>query len=96
MNQRMTIVLNPAAESTFGDQPLSRRPEALDGLTVGLLDNVKTNANVFLARIEERLREQYPGITVVRAVKRMAGEPIPPADFARLLACDVVVNAFGD
>ncbi|MDE3077936.1 MAG: hypothetical protein KGJ86_21135, partial [Chloroflexota bacterium] len=69
---------------------------SLAGLRVGLLDNVKTNADAFLDRVEERLRERYQVAEFARRTKPQAGQACPPHMFEALAQCDVVINAFGD
>ncbi|HEX2173144.1 MAG TPA: hypothetical protein VHL09_11950 [Dehalococcoidia bacterium] len=89
-------VLKPTAEPKVGRDPLAARPETLSGIKLGLLDNVKVNAGVFLERIEERLREDFEIAQVVRRTKPTASRGMPPEILAAISECNVVVNAFGD
>ncbi len=99
---RTLVILDPAVQAdpeagTLAPRPVDRgKGETLNGLRVGLLDNVKAGVDVFLDRIEERIRERYQPAEIVRCTKPQAGQPCPPALFGRLAACDVVINAFGD
>ena len=101
-NPRTLVILDPAVEAnpdagTLAPRPVDRgRGETLNGLRVGLLDNVKAGADVFLDRVEARVRERYQPAEIVRHTKPQAGQPCPPAFFEHLATCDVVINAFGD
>jgi hypothetical protein len=83
---------------------LAPRPPHLNGLKFGFLDNGKSNADVVLERLQERVVAQYAPSHVVRAPRRQAGrdyfrrEVGKPDDFLLNLAreVDVVVNAVGD
>ena len=78
-----------------GTRPLAARPESLEGKTVGLLDISKPRGDVFLNRLEERLRER--GLNVERYAKPTFTKPAP-ADLRREIEtkCDVVVEALAD
>ncbi|MDE3075985.1 MAG: hypothetical protein KGJ86_11205 [Chloroflexota bacterium] len=89
-------VFDPSGTAVVGHQPLASRPGCLREISIGLLDNIKPNSDVFLDRLQELLRERYPGLTFVRAAKRMAGEPVSPADLRSLAGCQAVINGVGD
>lgn len=99
---RVVVILDPTVQAEVREGVLAPRavdrgrPTSLDGRRVGLLDNVKTNADVFLDRVEAHLRERWAGAEFVRRTKPQAGEACPPAMFEALAGCDVVINAFGD
>ncbi len=71
------IVLDPTGEHEAPSRKQTARPQAVDGLTVGVLDIGKARGDVFLNRLTERLGER--GITVKRYAK-----PTP----SRLVAAD--------
>ncbi|MCH7790271.1 MAG: hypothetical protein IH940_12665 [Acidobacteria bacterium] len=91
----MTTVLDPTDEAT----PIARdrvpRPESLTGLTVGLLDISKPRGNVFLDRVEKRLRDL--DVTVKRFAKPTFAKPAP-VDLRHEIAtsCDAVIEALAD
>jgi hypothetical protein len=60
----MTVLLDPTSERSPTTTPRLPRPERLDGLVIGLLDIAKARGDVFLDRLDERLRER--GIAVKR------------------------------
>ena len=71
----MTILLDPTSEQSPTLRPRLRRPDKLDGLTVGILDIAKARGDVFLDRLDERLQER--GIAVRRYKKPTNARPAP-------------------
>ena len=71
----MSIVLDPSGERAVAERALLARPASLEGRVVGLLDISKPRGNVFLDRIEERLRAS--GIDVRRFKKPTFTKPAP-------------------
>jgi hypothetical protein len=72
---QMTVLLDPTSERSPTIRPRLPRPERLDGLTIGLLDIAKARGDVFLDRLDERLRER--GIAVKRYKKPTNTRPAP-------------------
>ena len=89
------VLLDPTSEREKTTRPLARRPETLEGKTVGLLDISKPRGNVFLDRLESRLAER--GIGVERYSKPTFTKP-SPADLRHEIStkCDVVIEALAD
>ena len=71
----MTVLLDPTSERSPTQRPRLPRPDSIDGLTIGLLDIAKARGDVFLDRIEERLKER--GIAVKRYKKPTNTRPAP-------------------
>ena len=69
------VVLDPTGERSLAIRPRVPRLESLAAKTVGLLDISKPRGNVFLDRVEERLRGL--GATVVRFAKPTFTKPAP-------------------
>lgn len=89
------VLLDPTSERTPAMRQKQPRPEALAGLTVGILDISKARGDVFLARIAERLGEQ--GITVKNYMKPTFARPAPVELKLRIVAeCDVVIEGLAD
>lgn len=88
------IVLDPTDERTPVRRALAPRPPALRG-TVGLLDIRKPRGDVFLDRLETRLRTL--GVEVRRYSKPTFTRPAP-LDLRRQIAvqCDFVIEALAD
>jgi len=74
----------------------ARKPD-LRGSRVGLLANVKRNAEQFLDEVGALLRQEHGAADVVRRKKMSITDPVPPDILADLVAsCDVVVVGVGD
>ncbi len=88
-------VLDPTSERSVAERERVRRPASLDGMTVGLLDISKPRGDVFLDRVEERLRSL--GAHVNRYRKPTYAKPAP-ADLRHRIAteCGVVIEALAD
>jgi hypothetical protein len=88
-------LLDPTSERSPSSRERLARPETLAGLKVGLLDISKARGNVFLDRIEERLRAS--GLDVRRFKKPTFTKPAP-IDLRYEIAtqCDVVIEALAD
>ena len=91
----MTELLDPTGESKPAARSRSRRPAALGGLTVGLLDISKPRGDVFLGRMEQLLTAR--GVEVLRFRKPTFTKPAP-ADLRHQIAtrCDAVIEALAD
>ena len=91
----MTILLDPTAESSPAERPLTPRPGSLEGVTVGLLDISKPRGNVFLDRLEELLRVR--GVDVRRYMKPTFAKPAPVDLRAKIAEeCGAVIEALAD
>ena len=71
----MTVLLDPTSERSPTLRPRLPRPDSIDGLTIGLLDIAKPRGDVFLDRLDERLRGR--GIAVRRYKKPTNTRPAP-------------------
>jgi hypothetical protein len=91
----MTTILDPTSERRIVDRERLKRPDSLEGLTVGLLDISKARGDVFLDRIEERLT----GIgAIVKRYKKPTFTKPAPVDLRHQIAteCQVVIEALAD
>jgi hypothetical protein len=95
----MTRILDPTLHSPVEAAMVARasRKRSLDGATIGLLANGKSNGMALLDRIVERLGERHRIGDVVRVTKTNASAPVTEGD-AEMLAgrCAVVITAIGD
>ncbi len=91
----MKIVLDPTHERNPAIREPAPRLEALRGVTVGLLDISKPRGDLFLDRVEARLRER--GAEVLRFRKPTFAKPAP-VDLRHEIAekCGAVVEALAD
>jgi hypothetical protein len=89
------ILLDPTSERSPAQRERLPRLDSLAGRTVGLLDISKARGDVFLDRLEQRLREH--GAEVARFKKPTFTKPAPP-DLRQQIAvqCDAVVEALAD
>ena len=89
------VVLDPTSEARPPRRERAARPRSFDGITVGLLDISKPRGDVFLDRLEARLRER--GITTRRYRKPTFTKPAP-VDLRHEIAtqCGAVVEALAD
>ncbi len=73
-----------------------RKPDLL-GRRVGLLANVKRNAEQFLDEVGALLQAEHGAVDVVRRKKMSITDPVPPDILSDLVSsCDVVVVGVGD
>jgi hypothetical protein len=76
---------------------LAARGPDLIGRRVGLLANVKRNAQQFLDEVGALLVHRHGAAALVRRTKLSITEPVPPDMLADVVvACDVVVVGVGD
>ncbi len=89
------VLLDPTSETQPTIRARLPRLASLQGRTVGLLDIAKPRGDIFLDRLEERLREQ--GAQVERFRKPTFTKPAP-VDLRQEIAtrCDAVVEALAD
>lgn len=90
-------LVHPAAE----DQPelfqLAPRLASLDGKTIGLIDNRKRHSDVFLARLQKLMQEQY-GVADFRYYTKDGASIATPEDVMNEMTenCDAVIHAVAD
>ena len=97
VSSQSTTVLHPGAEDAVRKFGLAPRLSNLKGMTVGLIDNHKRNADVYVAELGRVLQEEYGVAKVV--TYRKASQSIPtPADVLDSLAaeCDAIVHGVAD
>jgi hypothetical protein len=89
------VLLDPTSELSPAERPRRARPSSIDGLRVGLLDISKRRGDVFLDRIEERLRER--GL-VVRRYRKPRFSILAPTELKQQMReeCDLVIEALAD
>lgn len=96
---RFSAMIDPTAAPATATRArtfAARKPDLL-GSRVGLLANVKRNAEQFLDEVGALLRQEHGAAVVVRRKKLSITDPVPPDILADLVAaCDVVVVGVGD
>lgn len=93
--KRPLVLLDPTSERTPAVRARAPRLKALDDACIALLDISKPRGDVFLDRIEARLREK--GADVVRLCKPTFTKPAP-AELRHRIAerCGAVIEALAD
>lgn len=91
----MTVLLDPTSERSPTVRPRLPRPDSIDGLTIGLLDIAKARGDVFLDRLDERLRER--GVAVKR-YKKPTNTRTAPVPLQQQIATEVnlVIEGLSD
>ncbi|MBI2908800.1 MAG: hypothetical protein HYX92_14250 [Chloroflexi bacterium] len=91
------VLLNPIGEVDVVKQKLAPRLSDLKGKVGGFVDNNKVNSDVFLARLQELMKEKY-GLAGVVAHKKPETALPCPAEFMDDLVkrCDFVVHSHAD
>jgi hypothetical protein len=94
---QVTTVLHPAAEGTATQQRLAARLSDLQGKTLGLIDNHKRNADVYLQELGLLLKEVY-GVSQLKTYRKISQSmPTPPEVLDELAAqCDAIIHAVAD
>lgn len=88
-------ILDPTGEQQVAERTQVKRPDSLEGITIGLLDISKPRGDVFLDRLESRLGGA--GARVKRYRKPTFTKPAP-VDLRHRIAteCQVVIEALAD
>jgi hypothetical protein len=91
----MTILLDPTSERAVASRQAVPRPASIVGRRVALLDISKPRGDVFLDRLEERLRAA--GALTLRFAKPTYAKPAPIGLRQEIAGrCDVVIEALAD
>jgi hypothetical protein len=92
-------VLNPVAQTVEHSVPLAPRPGDLAGKRIGLYWTMKSGGDLALDRVEELLKEQFPGIKTSRYVGSVGFvmRHLTTEDADRIAReCDAVVGTTND
>jgi hypothetical protein len=91
-------LLDPTGfDAHAADTTLAPRPAGLRGLTVGLVDNTKPNAEVLLSEIADELHRRFGTGSSAMYTKDYFGTPMKDDLLKQVVQeCDVVVTAVGD
>jgi hypothetical protein len=90
-------VLSPTGVDPLEALTVPALPGGLDGLTVGFLDNTKSNFDRLVGDLGRLLREQHGVKDVVHRRKANAATPAPAELIAELAkTCDVVFAGSAD
>jgi hypothetical protein len=87
-------LVSPVGQRAAAPVSLAPRLATLAGKSIGFIDNMKPNANLFVQYIEEMIRADYPDVRTQTVRKNFTS--------SRLIAdrlegkVDALVNAWGD
>ena len=89
-------ILSPQAHVAIHEATAAPRPQSLDGLRPGILENRKANARLLMETMVDRLRERFELGEVVVGSKPVGGPPSDStidalrngADFLLIGSCD--------
>ena len=101
MTVKIIEVLNPTAKAASVEAEIAPRIDDLNGKVIGLLENGKPNADIFLSRVGELLGQNFKSVEIVYTQKpgesTGGGFPLPAEQMEKLATkCDAVVNGVGD
>ena len=93
----VVTVLHPAAEDVAEPQRLAPRLSSLQGMTVGLIDNHKRNADIYLEELSRLLQERY-GVSQVVTYRKISQSLPTAGEVLDQLAgeCDAIIHAVAD
>jgi hypothetical protein len=97
MTGAFITVLHPAAETAVKKDKLAPRLASLQGSTVGLIDNHKRNADIYLDELARRLKREYGVAEIMTYRKASQSVPTPQNVMDDLCArCDAIIHAVAD
>jgi hypothetical protein len=93
----IVTMLHPAAEDVAEPQRLAPRLSSLQGRTVGLIDNHKRHADIYLEELSRLLQERY-GVSQVVTYRKISQSLPTAGEVLDQLAgeCDAIIHAVAD
>lgn len=96
-NSGTVYILDPCPEETPEELGISSELPTLEGKVIGLLENRKYHADVFLQELQKVLEQAYKAKKVVYAAKFSFSAPCADETIESLVEeCDAVVHAIAD
>lgn len=90
-------LLEPTSEGDAAAKFLAPRLESLDGKVMGLLNITKNGSDIFLARVEELMRERFDIAEVIHVEKPTFTRPAPMELLVELAdRTDFVIEGLAD
>ena len=87
-------LVNPVGQRASAPMTLARRLTSLSGKSIGFIDNMKPNANLFIQYIEEMIRADYPDVQTHTVRKNYTSSKLIADQLEGKVDC--LVNAWGD
>ncbi len=96
-NAGTVYILDPCPEDIPEEIGISSKLGTLEGKVIGLLDNRKYHADVFLQELQRVLEQDYKAKKVVYASKFTFSKPCADETIEALIEeCDAVVHGIAD
>ena len=89
-------IVNPMNETAQHAAVPAPRLGSIEGKTIALLDISKPGGNIFLDRIERKLRGEYGAANVIREMKPTFAKPAPAASIEKIRHADAVIEGLAD
>ena len=87
-------LVNPVGERAVARVALARRLDSLHGKSIGFIDNIKPNANLFIQYVGEMMREDYPDTEMHTVRKNFTSSKLIAHELEGRV--QALVNAWGD
>ena len=87
-------LVNPVGQRAAARAALAPRLATLQGKSIGFIDNMKPNANLFVQYIEEMIRAEYPDVQTHTVRKNFTSSKLIANELEGKV--DALVNAWGD
>jgi len=94
MSARTVKLVSPVGERAAAPVTLAPRLASLAGKSIGFIDNMKPNANLFVQYIEEMMRADYPDVRTQTVRKNFTSSKLIADQLEGKI--DALVNAWGD
>ena len=91
---RTVRLVSPVGERAAAPVTLAPRLGSLAGKSIGFIDNMKPNANLFVQYIEEMMRADYPDVRTQTVRKNFTSSKLIADQLEGKI--DALVNAWGD
>ena len=91
---RTVTLVSPVGQRAAVSVKLAPRLPSLHGKSIGFIDNMKPNANLFIRYIEEMIRADYPDVQTHKVRKNFTSSKLIADELEGKV--DALVNAWGD
>jgi hypothetical protein len=91
---RTVKLVNPVGQRAVVRGALAQRLESLNGQSIGFIDNIKPNANLFLQAVEEMMLADFKEVQTHTLRKNFTSSKLIAHEFDGKV--HAVVNAWGD
>ena len=87
-------LVSPVGQRATGRAALAPRLNTLNGKSIGFIDNIKPNANLFIQYVEEMMRAEYQGLQTHTVRKNFTSSKLIAHELEGKV--QALVNAWGD